>query len=74
MQALPAGLAGLGARIEDGGRAIAVDAPPGGSLGPAIDALAGARLPVADVETRRATLEDVFVSLLAGGQAGGGRA
>jgi ABC-2 type transport system ATP-binding protein len=69
---LPASLAALGARLEDGGHAIAVDAPPGASLGSAIDAIAVARLPVADVETRRASLEDVFVSLLGAGERGGG--
>ncbi len=69
--ALPGPLAALGARLEDGGRTVAVDAPPGGSLGPAIEALAGCRLPVADVETRRATLEDVFVSILGGNGRGG---
>jgi len=69
---LPEGLAVLGARLEDGGRAIDVDAPPGGSFGPALAALAAAGLPVGDVETRRARLEDVFVSIL-GADAGEAR-
>jgi ABC-2 type transport system ATP-binding protein len=68
--ALPPPLVALGARIEEGGAAIAVDAPPGGSFGPALAAVAAAGLPVGDVETRRASLEDVFVSIL--GREGGG--
>ena len=62
--ALPGPLLALGARLEDGGGAIDVDAPPGGSFGPALAALAEVGLPVGDVETRRARLEDVFVSIL----------
>jgi hypothetical protein len=37
-----------------------------------LEAVAEARLPVGDVETRRATLEDVFVSVLGRGERGGG--
>jgi ABC-2 type transport system ATP-binding protein len=70
---LPGGLRALGARLADGGRAIEVDARPGGSFGPALAAVAEAGFPVGDVETRRASLEDVFVSILGGG-AGGDRA
>ncbi len=65
--ALPGALRALGARLEEGGGAIDVDAPPSGSFGPALAALAEAGLPVGDVETRRARLEDVFVSILGGG-------
>ena len=61
---LPPPLAALGARLEDGGLAVAVVAPPGASFGPALAAIAAAGLPVRDVETRRMRLEDVFVSLL----------
>jgi ABC-2 type transport system ATP-binding protein len=68
---LPPALAALGARLEDGGMAVAVSAPPGISFGPALAALAEAGLPVHDVETRRMRLEDVFVSLLRGGARGG---
>ena len=72
LAALPAGLHALGARLAEGGRAIEVDARPGGSFGPALAAVAEAGFPLGDVETRRASLEDVFVSILGGG-AGGGR-
>ena len=69
---LPARLAALGARLEAGGGALAVEVLPGGSFGPMLEAVAAAGLPVGDVETRRATLEDVFVSILGGGARGGG--
>jgi ABC-2 type transport system ATP-binding protein len=61
---VPEALATLGARLEEAGRVLAVEAPPGGSLAPALAAVAEAHLPVADLETRRATLEEVFVSVL----------
>jgi len=69
---LPPSLLALGARLEDGGLAVSVAAPPGASFGPALSALAGAGLPVRDVETRRMRLEDVFVSLLKQGEPGDG--
>jgi ABC-2 type transport system ATP-binding protein len=68
---LPESLAALGARLESEGRVLAVEVPPGGSFGPVLEAVAEARLPVGDVETRRATLEDVFVSVLGAGERGG---
>ncbi|HZZ85087.1 MAG TPA: ABC transporter ATP-binding protein [Anaeromyxobacteraceae bacterium] len=64
LAALPASLSPLGARLEDGGRVLAVDAEPGASFGPALAALAAAGLAVQDVETQRMRLEDVFVTLL----------
>jgi ABC-2 type transport system ATP-binding protein len=70
--AVPEALAALGARLEEGGRVLAVEAPQGGSLAPALAAVAAARLPVADLETRRATLAEVFVAVLGRGGAGGG--
>ena len=70
--ALPEPLASLGARLEADGRVLAVEVPPGGTFGPVLEAVAEARLPVGDVETRRATLEDVFVSVLGAGERGGG--
>ncbi|HET8725316.1 MAG TPA: ABC transporter ATP-binding protein [Anaeromyxobacteraceae bacterium] len=68
---VPEALAALGARLEEGGRVLSVAAPQGGSLAPALAAVAGAGLPVADLETRRATLEEVFVSVLGRGGGGG---
>jgi len=67
---LPRSLQALGARLEDGGTAVAVVAPPGASFGPALAALAEAGLPVRDVETSRMRLEDVFVTLLERGGKG----
>jgi ABC-2 type transport system ATP-binding protein len=70
VDAMPPALRALGAHLEDGGGAIAVEVPAGGSFGPALAAAALAGLAVSDVETRRTTLEDVFVRLVAAG--GGG--
>jgi ABC-2 type transport system ATP-binding protein len=67
--ALPPGLAALGARLEDGGRTVALVADPGASFGPALAAFAAAGLAVKDVETTRMRLEDVFVKLLREGKA-----
>jgi len=47
-----------------------VQVPAGESFGPALAAAAAAGLAVRDVETRRTTLEDVFVRLLAADHAG----
>ncbi|ACG72117.1 ABC transporter-related protein [Anaeromyxobacter sp. K] len=70
---VPPSLAALGGKLEEGGAAVAVEVPAGEGFGPALRAAAAAGLGVKDVETRRTTLEDVFVRLLAGGQARGGR-
>ncbi len=69
---VPPALARLGGRLEEGGLALAVEVRPGEDFGPALAAAAAAGLEVKDVETRRTTLEDVFVRLLAAGQAGSG--
>ncbi len=62
--ALPAVLLALGARLEGGGRVLALDAAPGASFGPALAAVAEAGLAVQDVETQRMRLEDIFITLL----------
>ncbi len=64
VEAAPAPLAALGARLLAGGSAIEVDVPVGAPAGPVLAAVAAAGLSVADVETRRTTLEDVFVRLV----------
>ncbi len=69
--ALPPALAAVGARLEDGGEAVSVEAGKDGALGPALAAVVAAGLPVKDVETVRTRLEDVFVRLVAGGRLGG---
>ncbi len=66
---LPPQLAALGARLEDGGRTIALSVEPGASFGPALAAFAQAGLSVQDVETTRMRLEEVFVRLLRGDRA-----
>jgi ABC-2 type transport system ATP-binding protein len=65
--AVPPPLAALGAQALAGGAALEVEVPPGGTVGPVLAAVAAAGLSVADVETRRTTLEDVFVRLVAAG-------
>ena len=69
----PPSLAALGARLLEGGGAVEVEVPPGATAGPVLAAVAAAGLAIADVETRRPTLEDVFVRLVAPGARGGGR-
>jgi ABC-2 type transport system ATP-binding protein len=61
---LPASLAALGARLEEGGEVIAVEAARGAGLGPALAAAAAAGMVVKDVETIRTRLEDIFVRLV----------
>jgi ABC-2 type transport system ATP-binding protein len=62
--ALPPPLAALGARLEEGGEVISVEAARGAGLGPALAAVAAAGMAVKDVETIRTRLEDVFVRLV----------
>jgi ABC-2 type transport system ATP-binding protein len=64
--AVPPQLASLGARSVAGGAALEIEVPPGGMAAPVLAAVAAAGLSVTDVETRRTTLEDVFVRLVAG--------
>jgi ABC-2 type transport system ATP-binding protein len=71
---VPGPLAALGAHALQGGAALEVEVPPGATAAPVLAAVAAAGLVVADVETRRTTLEDVFVRLVGAGAArGGGR-
>jgi ABC-2 type transport system ATP-binding protein len=67
VSAVPPPLAALGARVLAGGAALEVEVAPGGTVAPVLAAVAEAGLSVADVETRRITLEDVFVRLVAAG-------
>jgi ABC-2 type transport system ATP-binding protein len=64
VEALPAALAALGARLAEGGAAVAVESGADGALGEAARALAASGLAVRDVETTRTRLEDVFVRLV----------
>ncbi len=66
LAAVPPALAARGFRLEEDGLALAVTAPPGASLAPALAAVTEARVAVQDVETIRMRLEDVFVSLVRG--------
>jgi ABC-2 type transport system ATP-binding protein len=64
LPAVPAALAALGARLDDGGAALSVEIPGGEAFGPVLAAAAADGVAVRDVETRRTTLEDVFVRLV----------
>ncbi|MFO0584285.1 MAG: ABC transporter ATP-binding protein [Anaeromyxobacter sp.] len=66
--ALPPALAELGARLEAGGAVLSIEAGGSAQLGPALRAAQAAGLEVKDAETRRTTLEDVFVRLVSGGR------
>jgi ABC-2 type transport system ATP-binding protein len=68
----PAPLAALGARTLDGGREIEVEVAGGRAAGPVLAAAAAAGLEIEDVDTRRTTLEDVFVRLVSRGARGQG--
>jgi ABC-2 type transport system ATP-binding protein len=68
----PASLAALGARLDLGGAALELEVPGGAAAGTVLAAVAAAGLAVADVDTRRTTLEDVFVRLVGAGRREGG--
>jgi ABC-2 type transport system ATP-binding protein len=67
LPAPPPALAALGARVVDGGASLEVEVASGATAGPVLAAAESAGLAVADVETRRTTLEDIFVRLVAAG-------
>jgi ABC-2 type transport system ATP-binding protein len=69
----PPALATLGARLVDGGAALEVEVASGATAGPVLAAAAADGLAVADVETRRTTLKDVFVRLVSAGAREGRR-
>jgi ABC-2 type transport system ATP-binding protein len=62
--ALPAALSAVGARLAADGTVVTFEASAGDAFGPLLAAVADAGLAVRDVETRRTTLEDVFVRLV----------
>jgi ABC-2 type transport system ATP-binding protein len=64
LDGVPAPLAAFGARPAAGAEALEIELPPGATAGPVLAAAAAAGVGVIDVETRRTTLEDVFVRLV----------
>jgi len=62
--ALPPALKAHGARLEPGGEAVVFEVSGGDAFGPILAAVADAGLAIRDLETRRTTLEDVFVQLV----------
>ena len=67
----PSTLAALGARAVDAGKAIEVEIAGGSAAGPVLAAATALGLEIEDVDTRRTTLEDVFVRLVSHGPKGG---
>jgi ABC-2 type transport system ATP-binding protein len=63
LTSLPAELATWGARLEDHGRTLRLALPPDQTIGDLLARLARLDLVVADLETRRAALEDVFLQI-----------
>jgi ABC-2 type transport system ATP-binding protein len=66
LASLPPALAARGARLEPQGAAIVFEVSAGDAFGPLLAAVSEAGLLLRDVETRRTTLEDVFVRLVSG--------
>src|SRR5512138_2322833 len=66
----PPVLGAVGARAVEGGKAIEVEIAGGSAAGPVLAAAAAAGLEIDDVDTRRTTLEDVFVRLVSHGPKG----
>jgi ABC-2 type transport system ATP-binding protein len=68
----PASLAALGARLDVRGAALEMEVPAGAAAASVLAAVAAAGLAVEDLDTRRTTLEDVFVRLVGAGRREGG--
>jgi ABC-2 type transport system ATP-binding protein len=63
LSALPVELAELNARLADQGRTLHLSLPPTRTAGDLLDLLYRLGLPVADLETKRAGLEDIFLQI-----------
>jgi ABC-2 type transport system ATP-binding protein len=63
LAALPAELTAWGARLEGQGRTLRLALPANQTAGDLLGLLARLGLPVADLETKRAALEDVFLQI-----------
>jgi ABC-2 type transport system ATP-binding protein len=63
LESLPAALADWGATLDPGGRTVRLTLPPLQSAGDLLGLLCRMGLPVADLETKRAGLEEVFLQI-----------
>jgi ABC-2 type transport system ATP-binding protein len=66
LTALPAPLRDWGTRLDETGRTLRLTLPPPQTTGDLLELLARCGLPVADLETRRAGLEEVFLQITKG--------
>ncbi|NJC87056.1 MAG: ABC transporter ATP-binding protein [Desulfuromonas sp.] len=71
-ETLPAELLAWGARLDDGGSSIRLTLPPPRTTGDLLDLLGRYEMPVADLETKRAGLEEVFLQITKAAPANGG--
>ncbi|BCR02965.1 ABC transporter ATP-binding subunit [Desulfuromonas versatilis] len=60
---VPAELAAFGATLEAGGETLTLAIPPGKTAGDALGALTRVGVEIAEIETRKAGLEEVFIEL-----------
>lgn len=63
LDTLPGELAGWGARLDDEGRRLRLTLPPNQTAGDLLELLGRLDIPVADLETKRAGLEEVFLQI-----------
>ena len=63
LETLPEELAGWGARLDDGGQRLQLTLPPNQTAGDLLELLGRLGISVADLETKRAGLEEVFLQI-----------
>jgi len=72
LAALPEALTGWGAVLDSGGRTVRLTLPPQQTAGDLLGLLCRLGLPVADLETKRAGLEEIFLQITKETPTGGG--
>ena len=72
LTSLPEALAGWGAVLDSGGNTVRLTLPPQQTAGDLLALLCRMGLPVADLETKRAGLEEIFLQITKETPTGGG--
>ena len=72
VETLPTELLDWGAQLDGGGRTVRLTLPPAQTTGDLLDLLGRCGMPVADLETKRAGLEEVFLQITKDAPANGG--